>query len=48
MVIHYKQWVINQRIKELKKWIKYAPDSDQTEKRKQEISDLELELKGLE
>lgn len=48
MVIDYKRWVINHRMKELNKWLKYDPFSFDTEKRRQELEWLELELKDLD
>jgi hypothetical protein len=46
-VINYKKWAIEREIKYLKKQIKRFPDSPETERRKQQIEDLEKDLAEL-
>lgn len=48
MVIDYKRWVIEKRIEKLKKYLRDEAFSYETEKRKQELGWLELELKDLD
>lgn len=47
IVLNYKRWAINQRIKELKKAMEREPASQFNGRRQMELNSLELDLKDL-
>lgn len=48
LVIDYKKWAINQRIKVLEKSIRRFPDSAETPRRQEELRTLKLDLENIE
>lgn len=48
LVIDYKRWAIKQRIASLEKAIRRFPNSTETPRRQEELSNLRLDLENIE